>query len=234
MSDEVTTKFVFQRPLNGKELGELTSSNFERAGLSPPNNSLNKYRYLTIDGDRSKEASLEEATERVLQAGGGTVTIGFHELNIRVRYFSQEVAESEPQLGIGVWASQFKLWEDSTEASARRRTKQYTTFVRLLAETFDPLYAFGGIERNEKTNQLLPPLDRLKRGEVKRLFWLNVFSSTAVNQLGRDRVLSAPAWDVEELENGSVMVAISDNPVHPSKVWQDAGKRVGKHLSLKW
>lgn len=234
MSDEVTTEFVFQRPLNKKKLGILASRNFERAGLSPPNNRSNKFRYLTIDADRSKEASLEEAIERVLRAGGGTVTIGFHELNIRVRYFSKEVAKSEPQLSIGVWASQFKLWEDSTEAGARRRTKQYTSFIRLLAETFDPLYAFGGIERDQNINQLFPPLEQLKRGEVNRLFWLNVFSSTAIDQLGRDHILSAPAWDVEELENGRIMVVISDNPVHPSEAWQDAGRRVGEHLSLKW
>lgn len=234
MSDEVTAEFVLPNKFNGEKLRKLATSDFEKAGLSPPDRKSNKYRYMTITNTRSEETSLEEAIEKVLQSGGGTVTIGFRDLNIRVRYFSKEVAKSEPQLSIGVWASQFKIWEDSTEDGTRSRTEQFVSFVRLLSETFNPLYAFGGIERNEGLEQMLPPLDQLKRGEVKRLFWLNVFSPTAIERLGRDQILSAPAWNIEELKNGHVMLVISDNPVHPSEPWQEAGKCVSEHLNLKW
>lgn len=234
MSDDVTTEFVLPDEFKGEKLRKLATSDFKKAGLSSLDKKSNRYRYMTIADTRSKEASLEEALEKVLQSGGGTVTIGFRELNVRIRYFSKEVAKSEPQLSIGVWASQFKIWEDSTEDGTRRRTEQFVTFVRLLSETFDPLYAFGGIERSESPEQLLPPLDQLKCGKVKRLFWLNTFSPATVERLGRDRVLSAPAWKVEELNDGRVLLVVSNNPVHPSEPWDTAGKRVSKHLSLKW
>lgn len=83
-------------------------------------------------------------------------------------------------------------------------------------------------------SNLLPSAEQLKAGNVNRLFWLNVFSPAMAKRLGRDRVLSAPAWKVEELNDGHVLLVVSNNPVHPSKPWGTAGKRISEHLDLEW
>ena len=41
------------------------------------------------------------------------------------------------------------------------------------------------------------------------LCWLTIFSPRAVNFLGKERLLSTPAWKVEELDGGSIMIVLS-------------------------
>lgn len=235
MAYKVITEFLFSESMSPEEFLKLGASSFKEAGLSPTTENSDEYKYMTMDDASFKETTLEGALEKIIESRGGTLEIRFHELKISISYFSTiEAGEINVQLTADVWASQFKLWDDCTKAGVRRRTEQYVTFIRLLSETFDPIYACGGIERPEDLEELLPPIDQINRGEITRLFWLNVFSPTAVDRLGRERILSAPAWDVEELENGRVMLVVSDNPIHPSESWQFAGKRVGEHLNLKW
>jgi hypothetical protein len=42
--------------------------------------------------------------------------------------------------------------------------------------------------------------------KIYEVFWLNVFGPKLVEAVGRERVLSTPAWRVEELPNGAVLV----------------------------
>ncbi len=42
--------------------------------------------------------------------------------------------------------------------------------------------------------------------KVHEVFWLNVFGPRLVETVGRERMLSTPAWRVEELPNGSILL----------------------------
>jgi hypothetical protein len=42
--------------------------------------------------------------------------------------------------------------------------------------------------------------------KIYEVFWLNVFGPELVESVGRERMLSTPAWRVEELPNGSVLL----------------------------
>ncbi|HEX8539181.1 MAG TPA: hypothetical protein VF664_17075, partial [Cystobacter sp.] len=42
--------------------------------------------------------------------------------------------------------------------------------------------------------------------QIYEVFWLNVFGPKLVEAVGRERMLSTPAWRVEELPNGAVLV----------------------------
>jgi hypothetical protein len=42
--------------------------------------------------------------------------------------------------------------------------------------------------------------------KIYEVFWLNVFGPKRVETVGRERMLSTPAWRVEELPNGSVLL----------------------------
>jgi hypothetical protein len=48
--------------------------------------------------------------------------------------------------------------------------------------------------------------------KVYELFWLNVFGPRLVQSIGRERVLSTPAWRVEELPNGCVLLVTRPTP----------------------
>jgi hypothetical protein len=48
--------------------------------------------------------------------------------------------------------------------------------------------------------------------KVYEVFWLNVFGPRLVQSIGRERVLSTPAWRVEELPNGCVLLVTRPTP----------------------
>jgi hypothetical protein len=43
---------------------------------------------------------------------------------------------------------------------------------------------------------------------IYEVFWLNVFGPKLVESVGRERMLSTPAWRVEELPNGSILLVL--------------------------
>jgi hypothetical protein len=54
--------------------------------------------------------------------------------------------------------------------------------------------------RDEKTSR------RDGFDKIYEVFWLNVFGPTLVETVGREHMLSTPAWRVEELPNGCVLL----------------------------
>jgi len=66
---------------------------------------------------------------------------------------------------------------------------------------------------------------------IKQLGWLNFFGKEKVEEIGREKLLSAPAYKVEELEDGAIVVLLSptmyeDNSDHTLE-------KLVKHLGLK-
>jgi hypothetical protein len=55
------------------------------------------------------------------------------------------------------------------------------------------------------------------------VFWLNVFSPTTVERVGRERLSRLPAWRTTEFDSGHVCLVTSDNPVQASEKWTDTG-----------
>lgn len=56
------------------------------------------------------------------------------------------------------------------------------------------------------------------RGEdIERLFWLQILSPTVVSRLGIKRLREAPAWHVEELTDGAVLLIVFRTPA----AWQE-------------
>jgi hypothetical protein len=64
-------------------------------------------------------------------------------------------------------------------------------------------------------NGLLPetfyPINRLT--DIERLPWLGVYADPLIEQFGgQERVLNTPAWKVEELDNGSILIVLMREP----------------------
>lgn len=63
--------------------------------------------------------------------------------------------------------------------------------------------------------------------------WANFFGPALVERLGRERLLSAPAHQVRELPNGSVMLTVAANPIEQLEPEvQETIARVKAHLGI--
>ena len=74
-----------------------------------------------------------------------------------------------------------------------------------------------------------PDRDEVLRLQIEYLYLVNLFSPELVQKLGRERLLSAPAWKVEELEDGAVFLAPTDYVAHPGYTL----KKVAEHVGLQ-
>ncbi|WP_226039708.1 hypothetical protein [Natrinema sp. DC36] len=98
---------------------------------------------------------------------------------------------------------------------------EYTGFARDLVELIrkltlelDPIYVATfnthfapGIPSPETVLAFDVPID------LERIPWLGVYSEPVIEQLGgREHVLETPAWTVEELENGSILIITTRTP----------------------
>lgn len=60
-----------------------------------------------------------------------------------------------------------------------------------------------------------PTRGGIMNGDVEQLFWLQVLPADTVENVGRERVLSAPAATVEELSDGAVLLVAYERPYPP-------------------
>lgn len=97
----------------------------------------------------------------------------------------------------------------STDTLIQRR-ETLVSALATAAEVLDPLWGFGrrgGIAVGTEQD-----VGQLARSKKPPLYDYNVFSQETVEQLGRERVTSAPAWVVEELPTGGVFIAVRPPP----------------------
>lgn len=55
--------------------------------------------------------------------------------------------------------------------------------------------------------------ETLANDEINFTLWLNVFSPPLVETYGRERLLDAPVWRVEEWKDGSILVVTDEQPL---------------------
>lgn len=110
---------------------------------------------------------------------------------------------------------------------ARRR--EFVETLARAANVLEPMWGFGrrgGLAIGEDDT-----VEALAAMATPPLYEYNVFRPETVEAIGRDRVLSAPAWFVEELDWGGVFLAVREPPkqCNPS---QEPCVEVADHLGL--
>ena len=75
-----------------------------------------------------------------------------------------------------------------------------------------------------------PPItaESVANGRLTYLPWLTIFTPDMVDEYGRETLLSAPAWHVEELDDGSILL-VCHNHV---KNWDQDCNSVSQHIDL--
>lgn len=60
--------------------------------------------------------------------------------------------------------------------------------------------------------------DSIKDGTIDDVTWLMLFPPSFAEAIGRERLEEAPAWRVEELDDGAVLLVAVENPTDPDGV----------------
>lgn len=67
----------------------------------------------------------------------------------------------------------------------------------------------------------------IQNGDVEQVFWLQILPPDTVDDIGREKVLSAPATTAEELADGAVLLVAYERPYPPGDPTD-----VGDHLGV--
>lgn len=90
---------------------------------------------------------------------------------------------------------------------------EFLAWATFIAELTAPWYGWGGHEIGLLGPGRYPLLSAdLRRLEPQPIQWLNSYGLPYVERFGWQQLLSAPAWRVEFLANGSVAVMLGPTP----------------------
>jgi len=110
-----------------------------------------------------------------------------------------------------------RIAQITTETDSGDYTGFPETFVRLIRRLsceLNPVYVSTHstmMARDGLLPQTFYPINRLT--DIERLPWLGVYADPLIEQFGgRERVLNTPAWKVEKLDNGSILIILMREP----------------------
>lgn len=118
---------------------------------------------------------------------------------------------------------------DESLVETEQRRREFVDFLAATASILRPKWGFGrrgGIAIGDDET-----IEDLVTRTIPPLYEYNVFRPETVEAIGRDKILSAPAWFVEELDTGGVFLAVREPPQECSPAI-DACLDVANHLGL--
>jgi hypothetical protein len=115
----------------------------------------------------------------------------------------------------------FKNTESGDYTVSKEVYDAFLKFTKTIYLSIKPSYAVADHELD---------LEGYNYDFKNKIFWVNFFSPERVKEIGRERLLSAPAYQTEELTDGSIMLLATKNQ-------GDAGpeirEKILKHLGFK-
>ena len=135
-----------------------------------------------------------------------------------------------PHLQFFTWIYRLKRADDGEgSAEIERLRREFVDIHALAAEVLEPQWAFGrrgGLAIGEDES-----IEELSETTTPPLYEYNYFRPEAVDALGWDRVLTAPAWYVDKLDSGGVFLAVREPPEQCSP-GVDTCVEVADHLGI--
>lgn len=131
---------------------------------------------------------------------------------------------------------------DEPDRAVVERTEDFVTFVERLYEGFaaygpQPAYVYCPLPG---TRELLPNPESgitvskaaVTDGVPSTVFWLQLYPPSMVERVGRERLLSAPAWHTEQLADGAVIVVVWETPSLYTDI-EHSVEAVAEHVGLE-
>jgi len=130
---------------------------------------------------------------------------------------------NEPHILVSLWTMPLQTHVDINPAQHTRQKVQNRVqaiidlLVKLVVLT-EPEYVWSRLAVGTHYDEELRPMDRPITDNISKMSWFTVFSESVVEQLGgRERVLEAPAWRIDALETGHIVIIRANNPTDPTE-----------------
>lgn len=166
-----------------------------------------------FERDKRVTRSRHEVAEQIFRNEHATFEFRFSDAYRYKIYFSPTSGDLERPVWIrGPVDRAFDPERNSAE-EVRRHTRMLVALFVRLSELLDPWFAFMHVSKDPPAGVV--PNDYPPEHGIEHLGWLSVFSPEWVDYFGgTDRVLQAPAYNVRQLETGSVLIQEWDTPSH--------------------
>ena len=161
---------------------------------------------------------------RQSDATADQITIEYDDIaTVRIRLNRGERWDwNEPRVIVSFWTMPLQTDvnvnpDQHTRSKVQQRVDAIVRLLLDIVELVNPAYAWSMLSIGTRPDRGLRPMERPIVDDISRISWLTVFSEELVEDLGgRDHVLETPAWRVETLESGHIVVIATDNPTDPS------------------
>lgn len=239
MSFEYVTVWGVLATSSSKDPVEAPSRVFMEL-LDPPVEGGSSVYPYQVNDDGLKSGVANDAGElmeevqgaRQVQLGGaeGALEMSYRDVPLVVRIMGPDVEmDITPAYRISVPAGQFQTGPERDQTAANRNLDDFLEFVTSAYLDTDSLLCFGFREKAVVSPEYYPSRAAIESGVPERLFWLNIFPPRVVDEIGRARISSAPAWRTRELDDGAVLLVSLDNPT--DRRGKDH-KAVAEHLGM--
>ncbi len=221
--------YLFEDAFNEKFVKEILKNCFEIGCTTKQNGRTDIVKYHSGDLERApKNIETDSAINRLASDQEGGIEFWYKDIRFDLKLnWDVHRIPSTPHFGLKISSSQFRSHTEGDNSDITKRVIQFLEVARSLAEISDPVYAYGAVEDFDSVDVELPE-KTIESSYPRRLFWFNIFSKPMIDKIGKDRLFSAPAWKIETLSTGSVLLVVNDRP----RGYKDEANEIGQHLDI--
>jgi hypothetical protein len=187
------------------------------------------YQY-DIDGQRQSGADRKSVVESIDVVENGSIYLwGTGDWRLRLSVYSpnNEFEEWFGRVNVGFQTNVIDR-APHPDRTVRQRVESIVSLVIELMEVVHPDYVWSAIfDENERYESVRPdgwPI----ADHVTDLSWITGMSPSVVDQFGgREHVRNTPAWRIEALDSGHIVLVLRDHPYDPTEAGtpQDSWRR---------
>lgn len=193
------------------------------------NKKVSGFTSLGIPGEILYGEPLDEVIKKISFYNGGGLQLWLNDLEFFV-YFELKKVNREIISKISIPIDRIYL-ENSSYILGNIFNLFNATYIFTKS-----IYGYGDLDDviDEETyweyGAHTPSLSSILDNNVEYIYHTNFFSPSIVRKLGKEKLLSAPAWKIKELADGGMMIVVCENPLECEN---EEKERIESHLGLK-
>jgi len=236
--DWIEVAFVFEEVPSSEEYESLL-----RALPNNPGPEYNADQYnincsgQNSDGEPGVHGDKEEAVYALSTSEHCSIEVWLDRYGLNIGYDKDKIGfptySSTPYLDFATTIYSFRDSDNESRIEqVRQRRREFAKILSTSADILDPKWGFGrrgGLAIGEDET-----VEELASTTKPPLYEYNVFREETVEAIGREQVLSVPAYYVEELDSGGVFMAVTEPPEqcgHEDQPCEEVAEQLGLSLA---